>query len=55
MADPDRQAMMQAGEAHVAIRLIPAAAAPDNNHQQAGQHGVRWFHRLGATNVSGLP
>ena len=55
MADPDKQAIMLAGGDDVAIRLIPAAAAPDNNHQQAGQNGISWFHRLGATNVSVLP
>ena len=55
MADPDRQAMMRAGGTDVPIRIIPAAAAPDNNHQRAGRQGVGWFQGLGATNVSVLP
>jgi cyanophycinase len=55
MADPDSQAMTLAGGPDVPIRIIPAAAAPDNNHQRAGQNGVDWFQGLGATNVSVLP
>ena len=55
MADPDRQAIALAGGFDVPISIIPAAAAPDNNHQRAGQNGVSWFQRLGATNVSALP
>jgi cyanophycinase len=55
MADSDRQAMTLAGGPHVPIRIIPAAAAPDNNHQRAGQNGRDWFRGLGATNVSVLP
>jgi cyanophycinase len=55
MADPGSQAMTLAGGPDVPIRIIPAAAAPDNNHQRAGQNGVDWFQGLGATNVSVLP
>jgi len=55
MADPDRQAMRRAGGPDAPMSIIPAAAAPDNNHQRAGQNGVDWFKRLGATNVSVLP
>ena len=55
MADPDRQAIALAGGPDVTIRIIPAAAAPDNNHQRAGQNGVSWFQRLEATNVASLP
>ena len=55
MADPDKQAMMLAGGPDVPITIIPAAAAPDHNHHRAGQNGVGWFHRLGATHVSVLP
>jgi cyanophycinase len=55
MADPDRQAMRLAGGPDAPISIIPAAAASDNNHQQAGQNGVDWFQGLGATNVSVLP
>ena len=55
MADPDRQAMRLAGGPDVPISIIPAAAAPDNNHRRAGRNGVDWFQGLGATNVSVLP
>ena len=55
MAEPDRQAIMLAGGPDTPISIIPAAAAPDNNHQRAGRNGVGWFRRLGATNVSALP
>ena len=55
MADPDRQAITLAGGPDIPINIIPAAAAPANNHHQAGQNGVDWFRRLGAANVSALP
>ena len=55
MADPDKQALTLAGGPATPINIVPAAAAPDNNHQRAGQNGVRWFHQLGATNVSVSP
>jgi len=55
MAEPDRQAIMLAGGPDMPISIIPAAAAPDNNHQRAGRSGVDWFRRLGATNVSAVP
>jgi len=32
--------MMRAGGPDVPMRIIPAAAAPDNNHQRAGLHYV---------------
>ena len=55
MADPDRHAMALAGGKTAQICIIPAAAAPDHNHQRAGDNGVRWFQQLGARNVSTLP
>mgnify|MGYP001084306978 CR=1 FL=1 len=55
MAAPDRRAMVLAGGLSAPIRIVPAAAAPDNNHQRAGQNGVRWFKDLGAVNVSAVP
>jgi cyanophycinase len=55
MADPDRRAIALAGGPDETITIIPAAAAPDNNHQRAGKNGVGWFQGLGATNVSVLP
>lgn len=55
MADSDLQAIELAGGFDAPIRIIPAAAAPDNNHERAGKNGVRWFKSLGATNVVSLP
>jgi cyanophycinase len=55
MAVPDRRALMLAGGLDALVSIVPAAAAPDNNHQKAGQNGVRWFRSLGATQVTSLP
>jgi cyanophycinase len=55
MAEPDVRAIELAGGLGVAIRIVPAAAAPDNNHRRAGSNGVRWFTSLGATDVEWLP
>ena len=55
MAVPDRLAIQLAGGPNVSISILPTAAAPDNNHDRAGQNGVNWFKHLGATNVSSLP
>ncbi len=33
------------------VRIIPAAAAPDNNHGRAAANGVGWFQSLGAADV----
>ena len=55
MAKPDRRAIELAGGFGANISIIPAAAAPDENHQRAGENGVRWFKKLGAANVAALP
>lgn len=55
MRDPDRKAIELAGGFDAPIRIIPTAAAPDNNHQRAGNNGIRWFQRLGAKDVISLP
>jgi cyanophycinase len=55
MSEPDRQAIMLAGGPDAPISIIPTAAAPDNNHRRAGNNGVNWFRRLGATHVETLP
>lgn len=55
MRDPDLKAMELAGGLDAPIRIIPTAAAPDNNHERAGNNGIRWFQKLGATNVLSLP
>lgn len=55
MADPDRLAIRLAGGPDARICIVPTAAAPDNNHRRAGQNGINWFNRLGATDVVSLP
>ncbi len=55
MAEPDRHAIELAGGWDVQVSIIPAAAAPDNNHERAGQTGVRWFEQLGARDARSLP
>jgi cyanophycinase len=51
----DRRAINLAGGPAAPVRIIPAAAAPDHNDRRAGTNGVRWFQRLGCTNVSSVP
>ncbi len=55
MADPDREAMRLAGGEDAVLSIIPTAAAPDNNDQNAGRNGELWFRSLGARNVESLP
>ena len=55
MRQPDLKAIELAGGFDAPVRIIPTAAAPDNNHQRAGNNGVRWFQSLGAKDVSSLP
>ena len=55
MAIADRRAIELAGGTEARLSIIPAAAAPDNNHQRAGQNGVKWFKALGAVDVRSLP
>ena len=52
---PDLRALALAGGADALLSIIPTAAAPDNNDEQAGKKGVRWFKKLGATHVTALP
>jgi cyanophycinase len=51
---PDLKAIELAGGFDAPIRIIPAAAAPDNNHVRAGNNGVRWFQSLGARDVESI-
>lgn len=51
MSEPDLRALELAGGFDSPVCVIPAAAAPDNNHRKAGNNGVRWFKSLGATNA----
>jgi len=55
MRDPDLRALELAGGFNAPLRIIPAAAAPDNNHHRAGSNGVRWFQGLGARDITSLP
>ena len=55
MAEADTKALELAGGFDVQVTIIPAAAAPDNNHEHAGQTGVRWFEQLGARHAGCLP
>ncbi len=55
MAQPDRRALELAGGPAAAVSIIPTAAAPDKNHQRAGNNGARWFRSLGAGNVAVVP
>ena len=55
MAQADQRAIELAGGHAALISIVPAAAAPDHNHQRAGNNGVRWFRSLGATEVAVVP
>src|SRR4029453_501763 len=55
MREPDLKAIELAGGFDAPVRIIPPAAAPDNNHQRAGNNGIRWFQSLGAKDVVSLP
>jgi cyanophycinase len=51
MAAADERAMAVCGGRAQPIRIIPAAAAPNDNHGRAAANGVSWFQNLGATDV----
>ncbi|MEW6286705.1 MAG: Type 1 glutamine amidotransferase-like domain-containing protein [Chloroflexota bacterium] len=55
MRDPDLRALELAGGFDAPLRILPTAAAPDQNHIHAGNNGVRWFRSLGARDVVSLP
>ncbi len=55
MREPDLKAIELAGGFDAPILIIPTAAAPDNNHQRAGNNGIRWFKSLGAKDVLSVP
>src|SRR5215204_15685 len=55
MREPDLKAIELAGGFDAPVRIIPTAAAPDNNHERAGNNGIRWFQSLGAKDVGSLP
>jgi cyanophycinase len=55
MTEPDRQAIALASRGDIKVCIIPTAAVPDNNHERAGNNGVRWFQSLGVKNACSLP
>ena len=55
MRDADLRGIQLAGGFAEPIRIIPTAAAPDDNHERAGNNGVRWFKGLGAKDVLSVP
>lgn len=55
MRTSDLRALTLAGGNDAPTVIIPAAAAPDGNHQRAGKNGRKWFNRLGAGQVQVLP
>jgi cyanophycinase len=55
MREPDLKAIEIAGGLDAPICIVPTAAAPDHNHQRAGNNGVRWFQSLGAKDVISIP
>jgi cyanophycinase len=55
MRGPDLRAIELAGGSDAPIRIIPTAAAPDHNHQRAGNNGVRWFQSLEAKDIVAVP
>ena len=55
MRDPDLRAIELAGGFDAPLRIIPTAAAPDDNHRHAGSNGIRWFQGLGAKDVVSVP
>ena len=55
MREPDLKAIELAGGFDAPVRILPTAAAPDHNHQRAGNNGVRWFQSLGARDVRSVP
>jgi cyanophycinase len=54
MAAADERAMAVCGGQGQPVRIIPAAAAPDNNHTRAAANGVNWFQGLGAADVRAI-
>jgi cyanophycinase len=55
MKPADERALAVGGGHSARIRIIPAAAAPDNNDLRAGANGVAWFRSLGSLDVHSVP
>jgi cyanophycinase len=54
MAAADRRAMEVCGGCAAPVRIVAAAAAPDNNHIRAGEKATAWFQSLGALDVKAV-
>lgn len=54
MAAVDLRAMEVCGGRRASVRIIPAAAAPDQNHVGAGAKATAWFQALGAADVKAV-
>jgi cyanophycinase len=55
MRGPDLRAIELAGGFDAPVRILPTAAAPDQNDARAGSTGQAWFRSLGATDVEVVP
>ncbi len=55
MRRSDLRAMELCGGMDAPVVIVPAAAAPDANHERAGRNGRRWFASLGARRVTVAP
>ena len=55
MADPDKKALALAGGKNAKIRIIPTAAAPNNNTERTGNNAIKWFRALGAGDIICVP
>jgi cyanophycinase len=55
MKPADERAMAVGRGRTARIRIIPAAAAPDDNDRRAGANGAAWFQALGGRDVRTLP
>ncbi len=54
MALADQAAIALCGRKDICVRIIPTAAAVDNNYRRAGSNGVNWFKSLGVDDVSSV-
>jgi cyanophycinase len=55
MRQSDLRAIALCGGMDAPMVIVPAAAAPDANHERAGRNGQRWFASLGARRVTVAP
>lgn len=53
-AQADLAAIANLSQANPCVRILPTAAAMDNNHRRAGENGVNWFRSLGVEDVKNV-